>query len=291
MVNTRKPRNMKDLPSSPRRAMTIDSDDHEELFPDMPSDGTPSVARSFATPYTSRFVPEHEAVHWQDLPLIAPETDTGAKLVDQRRETSVSRAFDLLRTRLRQTLREHGWQNIAITAPTAGCGNTFTAVNLAQSLARVPSSRTLLMDFNMRSPGVAQALGLNAQGPIADFLTGDTPLLEQICRTSPTLAVATNSAAENNAAEILQAPATQQTLERMRSALRPEVVLYDMPPLLGFDDVSAFLPQLDGVLLVSDGTQTQAKHLKECERILEGQVPLLGVILNRARPSSIENFT
>jgi Mrp family chromosome partitioning ATPase len=68
-------------------------------------------------------------------------------------------------------------------------------------------------------------------------------------------------------------------------------VIYDMPPMLAFDDVSAFLPHLDGVLLVSDGTQTTARQLTECEQMLGGQVPLLGVVLNRARRSSIVRYT
>ena len=45
-----------------------------------------------------------------------------------------------------------------------------------------------------------------------------------------------------------------------------------------------------GVLLVSDGTQTMGKQLVECERMLDGQVPLLGVVLNRARASSLTRY-
>ena len=48
--------------------------------------------------------------------------------------------------------------------------------------------------------------------------------------------------------------------------------------------------RLDGVLLISDGTQTMARHLRECERMLEGQVPLLGIVLNRARASSLPKY-
>ena len=56
-----------------------------------------------------------------------------------------------------------------------------------------------------------------------------------------------------------------------------------MPPVLESDDLSAFLPQVDGVLLVADGTRTLPQHIAECERRLEGQARILGVILNRAR--------
>ncbi|MCX7566446.1 CpsD/CapB family tyrosine-protein kinase [Sulfitobacter sp. F26169L] len=216
----------------------------------------------------------------------------GSQAAEDFRTTDVSRAFDLLRTRLRQTVKQHGWVNIGVASPTAGCGNTFIAANLAASLARVPSSRTVLMDFNMRTPGLAKALDMDASQTdnLRDFLAGDVAISDYILRVSDTLAVGLVATAQPDASEILQDPATAASLTEMRASLRPEIVLYDLPPLLSHDDAAAFLPQLDGVLLVSDGTQTMAKHIAECERILDGQVPLLGVILNRARASSIERF-
>ncbi|WP_299023990.1 CpsD/CapB family tyrosine-protein kinase [uncultured Sulfitobacter sp.] len=216
----------------------------------------------------------------------------GSQAADDFRETDVSRAFDLLRTRLRQTVKQHGWVNIAVASPTAGCGNTFTAANLAASLARVPSSRTVLMDFNMRNPGLAEMLDMDSSqtGDLRDFLAGDVAISDYIMRASDTLAVGLAAGPQVDAAEIMQDPATAASLAEMRASLKPDIVIYDMPPLLSYDDTSAFLPQLDGVLLVSDGTQTMAKHIAECERVLDGQVPLLGVILNRARASSIERF-
>ena len=144
----------------------------------------------------------------------------------------------------------------------------------------------------MRAPGLAQTLDMDAgqAGGLRDFLAGDVAISDYIMRVSDTLAVGLGASREEDAAEILQDPATAASLAEMRAALNPDIVLYDMPPLLSYDDTSAFLPQLDGILLVSDCTQTMAKHLAECERVLDGQVPLLGVILNRARASSIERF-
>lgn len=228
----------------------------------------------------------------EQQPGIDQHVMEGSQAAEDFRATDVSRAFDLLRTRLRQTVKQHGWVNIAVASPTGSCGNTFTAANLAASLSRVPSSRTVLMDFNMRTPGLAKALDMDASqtGDLSDFLAGDVAISDFILRASDTLAVGLNSATHADAAEIMQDPATAASLAEMREALRPDIVLYDMPPLLSHDDTSAFLPHLDGVLLVSDGTQTMAKHIAECERILDGQVPLLGVILNRARSSSIERF-
>jgi protein-tyrosine kinase len=238
--------------------------------------------------------PIEEAPRWHELRQVAPGThgqyQGEVPTVDLLPDSATSRAFDLLRTRLRQSTQEHGWRNIAITAPTSGCGNTFTAINLALSLSRVRDSRTLLMDLNMRDPGIAEALGMRAPGPIRGFLEGTTGLGDHLVRVNDTLALGLNDAPDGEAAATLLHPRTGLTLDRVRAALRPDLVLYDMPPMLTHDDVSAFLPQLDGVLLVSDGTQTMARQLVECERMLDGQVPLLGVILNRARTSSLKTY-
>ncbi|MEQ5826253.1 CpsD/CapB family tyrosine-protein kinase [Sulfitobacter sp. NFXS29] len=267
----------------PRRTVI----DHEDEFDgDLASEETLPTA----APAVSRYIGDDRARRWQDLPIATPGPGGDMPLVDDHRNSAAARAFDLLRTRLRQTTLEHRWVNIAVTAPTSGCGNSFSATNLALSLSRVPGSRTVLMDMNMRSPGLARAFDLQAPGAMSDLLSGRADLGNGMLRVSDTLALGLNDQAEVNAAEILQDSATAETLLRLRASLQPEIVLYDMPPMLEHDDLSAFLPQLDGVLLISDGTQTMARHLRECERMLEGQVPLLGIVLNRARASSLPKY-
>ena len=239
-------------------------------------------------------VADPNAPRWQDVQMANPGNQrarfAAMPVVDSHRDSPTVRAFDMLRTRLRQTTQEKGWRNIAITAPTSGCGNTFTSVNLALSLSRIPGSRTVLMDMNLRDPSVARSFDLHAPSNLRDLLDGSIPMQQHLLRIGDTLALGLNDSPDENAAETLLDPATGIMLDKMRAALRPELVIYDMPPLLAHDDVSAFLPQLDGVLLVSDGTRTMAKQLRECERRLDGKVPLLGVVLNRARANSIPSY-
>lgn len=259
--------------------------EREDINAEMPDILPPSESRSVADPNAPR---------WQDLQMANPGNQrarfAAMPVVDSHRDSPTVRAFDMLRTRLRQTTQERGWRNIAITAPTSGCGNTFTAVNLALSLSRIPGSRTVLMDMNLRDPGVARSFDLYAPSNLRDLLDGSIPMQQHMLRVGDALALGLNDSPDENAAETLLDPATGRMLEKMRAALRPDLVIYDMPPLLAHDDVSAFLPQLDGVLLVSDGTRTMAKQLRECERRLDGKVPLLGVVLNRARANSIPSY-
>lgn len=224
---------------------------------------------------------------WNALPLVLPDAQahakSGAPLVDYHRDHPAAKAFDLLRTRLMQALRQHGWTRIAVVAPTTGCGATFTAVNLALSLARVKGSRSVLVDLDQRKPGVAAALGLQGDWPIRDFLAGRCLPEEHMIRCSATLALALNTETNIDASEQLHDDVTAAVLEDAEEELAPDVVLYDLPAMLEYDDPAAFLPQVDGVLLVADGTQTTQAQIEECERILDGQAQLLGVVLNRGR--------
>lgn len=192
-------------------------------------------------------------------------------------------AFDILRTRILLAFKENGWSRIAVTSPTHGCGKSTVAANLALSLARRLGSRTVLMDLELRRPGLASALGISDPGLLRDFLTGEQPLESHFKRFGRTLALALNSMPVPDAAELLQAPDTIGALVAMMEQLDPEVVVYDLPPVLVSDDVIGFAPQVDAVLLVADGTQTTAEEVKACERLFEGRVPLLGVVLNRAQ--------
>ncbi|WP_145953368.1 CpsD/CapB family tyrosine-protein kinase [Oceaniglobus indicus] len=242
------------------------------------------------TPMTVQHHPLQPQVEsWASLGEIRPRArnlrERGAPLVSFHRDGPVAKAFDLLRTRLVHTLRQHGWSRIAITAPKRGAGATFTAVNLALSLARVPGTRTILMDMNQRHPGVADALDVGGTGEMRHFLTGQTSMSDHLVRLGDTLALGLNATPYRDSADLLHDRRTALALERMQDALAPDVVLYDMPAILDYDDLGAFLPQIDGVLLVSDGTATTARQIAECERVLDGQTQLLGVILNRARGS------
>lgn len=228
---------------------------------------------------------------WKRLRQVAldPRHLARHRLISAGREDPAHVAFDVLRTRLLQALKARGWSRVAVTSPTKGCGKTFVSANLAFSLART-SARVALLDMDLRIPSLATVLGVREPAPMLDFLTGRRPMERHLLRVAPNLAVGLNAAPVTNASELLQAPETADTLAAMQDALRPDVVIHDLPPALLCDDLLAFLPQVDGVLLVAGGGVTQAEDVRKCERLLADQTPLLGVILNKAEDATLEPY-
>ncbi|MBU2983342.1 CpsD/CapB family tyrosine-protein kinase [Lentibacter algarum] len=210
-------------------------------------------------------------------------------IITASRQEQAHGAFDVLRTRLVQTLLEHGWKRVAITSPSRNCGKTFTAVNLAISLSRYEANRTVLLDMDMRNPSVANVIGDPNPGCMGDFLRGATTAEDFLVKfdrnnlnIGSSLAIGTNGIVEPYAAELAQDPLTAQSINRMMQEMSPDIVLFDMPPALAFDDVIAFRKQFDGVLMVVGGGSTSPEEVREVMRRLGEDTPLLGVVLNQA---------
>ena len=229
---------------------------------------------------------QHDAFadDWEALETIVPGRNSAIlNRLGNAANDPVAASFDHLRTSLLKALRANGWNRVAITSPTMGCGTTFSAINLAMSLAQIPGSRTLLMDLYLRLPGLARALDMKGLGDMKGFLAGHTDLPAHIVRASDTLVVGLTQAPDEDAAHLLNSETAAFIINDAMDRLSPDVMLCDLPPVLEHDDLAAFLPQVDGVLLVADGNQTLPDHIAACERFLENQTRVMGVILNQAR--------
>jgi protein-tyrosine kinase len=209
---------------------------------------------------------------------------------DHKAQGTVTRTFDMLRTRLLQTLAKQGWTRIAVTSPTHGCGKSFVAANLAFSLARLPSCRTVLMDLELRDPQLAALFGVRDAPPLIDYLMGEQPLESNVRRIGRNLALALNGAPVARASELLQDPEFPNAMTTLRELLQPDVVLIDTPPALSSDDVLSLSDEVDAVLLVVDGTVTTPEDVRACERLFEGRLPLLGTVLNRAQDRAMDRY-
>ncbi len=220
---------------------------------------------------------------WDDLDIVALNEDflCANRITGGNSTRSKDAPFDVLRTRLLRILKEKNWRRVAITSPTAGCGKSFVSANLALSLSRLDSVRTILLDMNLRDPGLGDNFGITHSKTMREYLSGEVIEKNFLFRVNENLALGLNKQPEESAAELLQSPKTHEVLEIMNLELNPDIVLYDMPSVLLRDDVLSFLPQVDGVLLVIGGGKSTADEVRQVEKLLAGQVPLLGVILNR----------
>ena len=222
---------------------------------------------------------------WAELPSFEPDAQLMAKhrIVTFADADPAHSTFDMMRTKILRALRQNGWTSIGITSPTSGCGKTTACLNIAFSLAHQPDIRTVLVDLDLRRPAIAGLVGLTRPQSMASVLQGTRPPAENFVRYGETLAIGTNTTGLRASSEILLSPATTQGVAAIKAAFQPDVILYDLPPMLQSDDAMAFLPHLDCVLLVAAAEKSRLDEVDKCEQELSEQTQVLGVVLNKCR--------
>jgi protein-tyrosine kinase len=190
-------------------------------------------------------------------------------------------AFNLLRTRTLKIMRDSGRKSIAVTSPTPGCGKTAVTTNLAFSLARSPNCRTVLVDLDLRRPSVARVLGVEAKGSVGEYLEGHCRAKDCFMEVYPNLVVATGRGSIRNSSELIHGEGIAVLLKFISERLAPDIVLFDLPPMHVSDDTIAFLPMADAALLVIAAGRTGAAEVIDCEKQIDHDEKLIGVVLNK----------
>lgn len=232
------------------------------------------------------------AAAWAALPelRISERQSDRSRLVSHGRQDPAHGVFDMLRTRVAQAMAERGWRRLAITSPTKDCGKTFVSSNLALSLARRRGLRVGLMDLDLRLPSLAHIFGVVHPGALGDFLDGGDAVRDHFRRFGDNLAIAVNGVRRADSAELLNEPAAGAAIARAEAELGLGLTVFDLPPMLACDDVIAFLPHVDCVLLVAGGGVTRAEELRRCAKLIEDRTPVLGIVLNQADDPNVERY-
>jgi Mrp family chromosome partitioning ATPase len=200
-------------------------------------------------------------------------------------------SFDLMRTNLLRQLREHNWTRVAVTSPTSGCGKTTTCLNLAFSLARQTDLRIMALELDLRRPMMMRTLGLNGVRRFAGVLDGSAVAERQLLRWGENLAFGVNSMSVSSPAELLSSARAAAAVDAIERTYRPDVILFDMPPVLVGDDTLAFLDQVDCALMIAAAEQSTLTALERCGKELAQHTKELGVVLNKCRfPERTESY-
>ena len=243
--------------------------------------GTPRPGRAAAAPAA----PPAVGPAWAELAAFEPDPRLMARnrIVTFADADPVHSAFDMMRTKVLRAMRANGWTSLGITSPSSDCGKTTLAINLAFSLAHQPDVRTVLVDLDLRRPMLAKTLGITVPQSVASVLQGTRTVAENFLCYGETLAIGTNAAAVRSPAELLLNSETARGVAALKAAFLPDVMIYDLPPMLVSDDVMAFVPHLDAVLLVAAAEQTRLDEVDKCEQELAEATQVLGVVLNKCR--------
>jgi capsular exopolysaccharide synthesis family protein len=199
---------------------------------------------------------------------------------------SISDQYKVLRTHVLQRLKANQWNSLAITSPTEGCGKTLMSINLAISLAREVNHSVLLVDLDLRRPSIQQYFFQDEQSGISEYLTEKKELSDILFNPSlERLVILPGNKPIANSSEMLSSPKMLQLVEELKNRYPNRIVIFDMPPLLLCDDMIAFSPYVDAIMLVIEEGVTKKDELKKSYQLLEDR-NILGTVLNKSKDTA-----
>jgi capsular exopolysaccharide synthesis family protein len=207
-------------------------------------------------------------------------------------KSQMSEAFRALRTALLLSQAGHPPQVILVTSALPREGKTTAAANLAVTLAQL-GDRTLLIDADLRKPGVGRLLNLNGSkyAGLSSYLAGVSSLdLVTVQHPAiPNLSAIPTGPLPPNPADLLSSHRLADAITELRTKFK--FIVIDTPPVMAATDAVILSVKADGVVLVVRSGETPKEAFNRTRELLMSvKCRLLGVVLNAVDSSAPDYY-
>jgi exopolysaccharide transport family protein len=213
------------------------------------------------------------------------------ELVTQSRpQSQMAEAYRALRTSLLLSSLGAPPKVILVTSAMPQEGKTTTSINTAVVLAQ-KGVRVLLIDADLRRPGIHKALGMGPRSGLSNVLTGSVDLQLAITRSPliPSLSILPAGTPPPNPAELLASSNTRDLIESLRQEF--DHIVIDTPPTLSVTDAVVLSTRADAVVLVIRSGKTTKQALRRARELLfRVNARVTGVLLNAVDLSSPDYY-
>ena len=193
-----------------------------------------------------------------------------------------SRPFNLLRSQVTKLMTANNYKIIGMTSATPRVGKSFMASNLAASMSRLPDTRTLLFDLDLRRGSIAKTFDIPEGPGINSFLSGEIDSLDAAAYDiqGTNLTIFPSFPTDDSSAELLSGSRLKTLIKAMRGLSENVICICDLPPAFANDDTAIVLREIDGYLFVVEEGMTTAHQVRDAIELLR-PAPCLGTVLNR----------
>ncbi len=180
---------------------------------------------------------------------------------------------------------------IMITSALPGEGKTFTAANLAVSIAMELDNTVMLVDADVARPTLLSKMGLPPAKGLLDVLVDDSISLSQVLlRTNiEKLTILPSGTQHPRATELLASDAMARLLEDMSNRYSDRIIIFDSPPLLVTTEARTLASHMGQVVIVVKSEGTTHSDVKHALAAIES-CPVRLMLLNQARSSTNDEY-
>lgn len=220
----------------------------------------------------------------KETPLWDPEGGNGNSKSPSSRPILVasshsfaSEQFRKLRTHI--FLRSPAPRCLLITSAAPQEGKTMVAVNLAMAIAKELHKKAILIDADLRKPGIFPDKYKGAKG-LAEYLAEQIPFTDILkpFETNHFMIIPAGSPSPKSA-ELIGSAKMKDLLKTLQGA-EDTYILIDSPPLLSASESLLLAEWADGVLLVVKGGAIPRGAIRRMVDTI-GRQRILGVVFNQ----------
>lgn len=180
---------------------------------------------------------------------------------------------------------------IVVTSALPGEGKTFTAINLAMSIATELDCTVMLVDADVSRPSVMRVLGLPPGPGLLDMVQDESlNMSDFLLRTNiDKLTVLSSGTQHPRATELLASDAMTRLLDAMARRYPDRIIIFDSPPLLLATESQVLASHMGQVVMVVQAEKTSQSTVLQALATIES-CPVKLMLLNQARTAATEGY-
>jgi exopolysaccharide/PEP-CTERM locus tyrosine autokinase len=261
-----------ELPRRPKKPLVLSTPAEEEAKA-APFAGPQAMPRAASAPMARNPAPTGRLGVVDRASLLE-----GGFILPEAPVTGLAEEFRIIKRQLLQRVSPQGGiaegkrQTILVCSATPDEGKTFSAVNLALSLASEKDVEVLLVDGDFSKPEVLSILGLEGGQGLIDAIAhpGADPNDFIIQTDIERLSVLPAGRQANNVTELLASERTLEVFEALTQGHPRRIVIFDSPPALMASPASVLAAKVGQIMMVVRADQTTEAELREAIGLLSG---------------------
>ena len=181
---------------------------------------------------------------------------------------------------------------IMVTSALQGDGKTFSAINLALSIAMEQDKTVLLVDADVSKASAGNMLGVpDSQPGLIDILEGKgLTVRDAILKTNiSNLRILPAGNLHERSTELLASERMRQLMQELSERYSDRVIVFDSPPLLLTSEAAVLSNVMGQIVFVVGAASTPQSAVKDAVGRL-GEDKVIGMVLNRASRSRLGSY-